>query len=134
MESLAQGRGWCNVAPYVDGDIPDLKISLTGLWVSSGVPTASYVTFPARGVAAVPASLGVAHSRGRLGVQRIRELVNGAPFTLRQDHRFRGVLFDVPPEAPIHQVLDVMCEMTNALSDFETTGRWRMDVFIREQP
>ena len=130
--SIASGRGWCNVVPRVVDDMPDLKINFTGLWVNQGVAKASFVTASPRHDEAQSSSLGVLHSRGRLGSARISALLGGAPFTVRQDHAQRGLLLVVPADTPAALVLDVMCTTTTSLCDFELTGDWRLDLFVRQ--
>lgn len=132
IESIEAGRGWCNVVPCVVEDVPDIKINFTGIWVKRGVDEASFVTSLPRNGEAQPSSLGVLHLRGRLGRERIATLVGGAPFILRQDHSQRGLLFDVPAGTPASQVLDAMCTMTASLCDFELSGNWRMDLYVRQ--
>ena len=51
---------------------------------------------------------------------------------MRQDHNQRGLLLDVEPDTPATIVLNVMCSMTADLCDYELTGSWRMDLFVRE--
>ena len=82
IESITSGRGWCNVVPRVVDDVADLRINFTGLWANQGVVKASFVTSPPRHGEAQPSSLGVLHSRGRLGRERITSLLSGAPFTV----------------------------------------------------
>ncbi|MGC1419013.1 MAG: hypothetical protein WA786_02680 [Acidimicrobiales bacterium] len=131
VDSVGSGKGWCNVVPIVTQDAKDLTMSVFGLWVSSGVTVASFVTAPPRQGVASPSSLGLLHTRGRLGRDRISTLLNGAPFTVRQDHNHRGLLLEVPSTAPTAQVLDVMCTLTSELCDYELTGTWRLDLFTR---
>ncbi len=132
IDSVGSGKGWCNVIPIVTEDAKDLTMSVFGLWVSSGVTVASFVTAPPRQGVASPSSLGLLHTRGRLGRDRISTLLSGAPFTVHQDHNQRGLLLDVPSTAPATQVLDVMCALTSELCDFELTGSWRLDRFERD--
>lgn len=131
VESIASGRGWCNVVPRVFDDMQDLKINFTGLWVNQGVAKASFVTAPPRHGEAQPSSLDVLHSRGRLGSERISSLLGGAPFTVRQDHTQRGLLLEVPADTSAARVLEVMCTTTASLCDFELTGDWRLDLYVR---
>ncbi len=131
VESIADGRGWCNVVPHVVDDVPDLKVNFTGLWVSRGVPKASFVTVAPRAGVPQPSSLGVLHSRGRLGGERIRGLLEGAPFVARQDHNQRGLLLEVPVGTSAQQVLEVMSNFTSSLCDYEMTGSWRLDLYVR---
>jgi hypothetical protein len=58
--------------------------------------------------------------------------LNGAPFVTRQDHNQRGLLLDVAPTTPSEQVLEVMCNLTSELCDYELTGTWRLDLFTRD--
>lgn len=132
INSVSSGRGWCNVVPRVADDVPDISVKFTGLWVSHGATEASFVTFAPRKGVVRPSSLGILHTRGRLGKERITLMLAGAPFTIRQDHSNRGVLLDVPVDAPASQVLEVMCSMTETLCDYEMTGGWRFDLFQRE--
>jgi hypothetical protein len=132
VESVASGKGWCTVVPFVTEEAKDLSMSVFGLWVSSGVTVASFVTAPPHQGIASPSSLGLLHTRGRLGREKISALLNGAPFKVRQDHNQRGLLLDVPSATPAAQVLDVMCTLTSELCDFELTGAWRLDLFTRD--
>jgi len=131
IESIASGRGWCNVVPEVVDDVPDLKVNFFGLWANQGAAMASFISSPSRHDEPQPGSLGVLHSRGRLGNERITSLLAGAPFTLQQDHPQRGLLLAVPAGTSAAQVLDVMCTMTASLCDFEMTGNWRLDLYTR---
>jgi hypothetical protein len=132
LDAVASGKGWCNVIPGVTEDMPDLKMSGFGLWVSQGVSVATLVTAPARQGLEQASSLGLLHTRGRLGRARITELLSGAPFVIRQDHNQRGLLFDVAAGTPTALILDVMCSMSAELCEYELTGSWRMDVFLRQ--
>ena len=131
IASIASGRGWCNVIPEVVDDVPDLKVNVWGFWSSPGVPVASYVTVAPKRGEGLPSSLGLLHSRGRLGRERITLLLEGAPFTIRQDQRQRGLLLEVPVGAAAAQVLHVMCTLTESLCEFEMTGKWRLDLYRR---
>ncbi len=131
IDSIASGHGWCNVVPKVVEDLPDLKVNVLGLWLNAGVPVASFVTMAPRRGEAQPSSLGLLHSHGRLGRERIAILLGGAPFVVRQDHNSRGLLLDVPVGTAASLVLDTMCSMSAALCDDEKTGEWRMDLFVR---
>jgi len=53
---------------------------------------ASFITLPERHGEPQPSSLGLLHSRGRLGRERVGELLGGAPFRIRQDHSQRGLV------------------------------------------
>lgn len=132
LESVASGKGWCNVIPGVTEEAEDLKMSGFGLWVSKGVTVASLVTAPAKKGVAQPSSLGLLHTRGRLGRERIVTLLGGAPFKVRQDHNQRGLLLDVPPDTPASTTLEVMCSLSAELCDFTLTGTWRLDLFVRD--
>jgi hypothetical protein len=92
---------------------------------------ASYVTVAPRNGIAQPSSLGLLHSRGRLGKERIRELLAGAPFVVRQDLKERGLLMDVPVGTDVSLVVNTMCTMTESLCEYEMTGDWRLDLFLR---
>jgi hypothetical protein len=131
VASIASGRGWCNVVPVSVNEVADLKVNVFGLWVNRGVAVASFVTSAPRHGEALPSSLGVLHSRGRLGAERIALLLGGAPFKVRQDHNARGLLLDVPVDTPASSVLDLMCSTTASLCDFAMTGSWRLDLYVR---
>jgi hypothetical protein len=131
VESIASGRGWCNVVPGVVDDVADLKVNVFGLWVNKGVAVASLVTSAPRHGEALASSLGVLHSRGRLSAERITMLLGGAPYSVRQNHSQRGLLLDVPADTPAAKVLEVMCTFTSSLCDYEMTGSWRLDLYLR---
>jgi hypothetical protein len=130
IDAVADGRGWCNVSPNVEEEVPDMKVNYFGLRLNKGVTVASYVTAPPRRGAPQPSTLGVLHSRSRLGRARIDAMLAGAPFAVRQDHNTRGLLLDVPVATPAMQVITVMCALTEALCDFDFTGQWTLSQFL----
>ena len=130
IDAVAAGRGWCNVSPNVEEEVPDMKVNYFGLRLNKGVTIASYVTAPPRRGIAQPSTLGVLHSRSRLGAERIALMLAGAPFSVRQDHNTRGLLLDVPVDTPAAQVLTVMCDVTEALCDYDFTGTWTLSQFL----
>jgi hypothetical protein len=132
LESIAEGRGWCNVMPRVADDVPDIKVNFIG-WTNHGVPQASFVTSPPRHGQAQTSSLGVLHSRGRLGKDRIKTMLKGAAFPIRQDHAQRGIVLIVPPKALSSDVLEVMCSLTTELCDYEMPGGWRLEMYERDE-
>jgi hypothetical protein len=117
--------------PGVVGDIPDVTMNSFGLWLNKGVTVATFVTYAPRLDTAQPSTIGVLHTRGRLGSERISALLGRSPFQVRQDHNQRGLLLEVPAHTPAQQVLDVMCSLTRSLCDYDQTGQWRMDLFLR---
>jgi hypothetical protein len=132
MEGIADGRGWCNLTPEVDGsDVDVLTPSVFSLRVKRGAPVASLVTSPPRKGERRPATLGILHTRGRLGKERLAQLLDGESFSIRQDHTQRGLLLDVPADTPVPRVLELMRHLLSVLCDYERTGRWRLDVYER---
>jgi hypothetical protein len=132
IDGLGDGRGWCNLTPQIDADdVEVLSPSVFSLRTKQGAPVASFVTSPPKRGERRPSSLGVLHTRGRLGRERIAQLLGGAPFALRQDHQTRGLLFDVPPDATAATVLTTMCRLLEALCAYDRTGRWRMEIYER---
>ena len=130
VASSAEGKGWCNVTPVVEEDIADLKVNYFGLWVNKGVAVASFVSAAPRKGVAQRSSLGLLHSRGRLGVERISSLLDGAPFVVKQDHSQRGLLLEVPNEASSQLIVDVMCHFTEELCDYTFSGEWLLAHFV----
>ncbi len=130
LDAVSAGRGWCNVSPNVEEEVPDMKVNYFGLRLNKGVTIASFVTAPARHGTVPPSTLGVLHSRSRLGAERIAVLLAGAPFTVRQDHNTRGLLLEVPASTSAEQVLTVMCTLTEALCDYDFTGSWTLSRFL----
>jgi hypothetical protein len=131
LDSIAEGRGWCNVLPRVAEDVPDIKVNFIG-WTNHGITEATFVTSPPRNGAPQTSSLGVLHGHGRLGKDRIKELLNGAAFPIKQDHSQRGILLIVPPTTLSSDVLEVMCSLTSQLCEYELTGGWRLELYERE--
>jgi hypothetical protein len=132
LDDVGAGRGWCNLTPEVAADdVEVLTVSVFSMKMKRGAPIATYVSSPARKGEPQPGTLGVLHTRGRLGKERISTLLDGAPFALRQDHTQRGLLLDVPAATESRTVLSVMCSLLTALCDYERTGTWRLDVFER---
>jgi hypothetical protein len=107
-----------------------MKVNYFGLRLNKGVTVASFVTAPDRRGVAQPSTLGVLHSRSRLGAERIAQMLAGAPFPVRQDHNTRGLLLEVPVATAAVQVVTVMCSLTEALCDYEFTGRWTLSQFL----
>jgi hypothetical protein len=130
LDAVSDGRGWCNVAPVVEEEVPDMKVNYFGLRFNKGVTIASFVTAPPKRGTAQPSTLGVLHSRSRLGKERIAAMLGGAPFVTRQDHNSRGLLLEVPVGTPSDLVLTVMCALTEALCDYDFTGRWTLSQFL----
>jgi hypothetical protein len=130
IDAVSEGRGWCNVSPNVEEEVADMKVNYFGLRLNKGVTVASYVTAPPRHGVAQPSTLGVLHSRSRLGRERIDAMLAGAPFALKQDHNTRGLLFEVPVATPGAQVLAAMCSLTEALCDYDFTGQWTLSQFL----
>jgi hypothetical protein len=114
----------------VEEEIPDMKVNYFGLWLNKGVTVASYVTSPPRKGVPQPSSLGVLHSRSRLGSERITLMLQGAPYPVKQDHNTRGLLLIVPLTSPPAEILNVMCSLTESLCDYEFTGSWDIATFL----
>jgi hypothetical protein len=132
VASVGGGRGWCNLTPEISADdVEVLGVNVLSLRIKRGAPVATFVTSPARRGEARPSTLGVLHTRGRLGAARINEMLDGAPYVLRQDHNVRGLLLDVPADAPSDEVLVRMQTLLTALCDYDRTGKWRLEVFER---
>ncbi len=132
LDAVADGRGWVNVLPRVtNDDLPDIHVNFIG-WTNHGIPVATFLTVAPRNSEAQPSSLGILHSGGRLGKDRITTMLEGAPFAIRQDHSQRGILLVVPPGTPSVQVLDVMCRFSTALCEHEMTGGWRLELYERD--
>ena len=132
LDSVSDGRGWVNVLPRVaDDDLPDIHVNFIG-WTNHGIPVATFLSVAPRNGSPQPSSLGVLHSRGRLGKARITDMLEGAPFAIRQDHSQRGILLVVPPETSSALVLDVMCRFSRDLCEHEMTGGWRLEMYERD--
>ncbi len=130
IASVEFGRGWCNVTPNIEEDVDEMKVNYFGLRFNKGVVVASYVTVaPKKGIDQ-PSTLGLLHSRGRLGRARIETLIGAAAFATKQDHNSRGLLLNVPPSTPPSQVLDVMCSLTESLCDYRFIGSWTLAHFV----
>ena len=132
IASVSDGRGWCNVTPLVEEDVPDMKVNYFGLWLNKGVTVASFVTSSPRKGVVQPSTLGVLHSRSRLGAERVALMLGGAPCTIKQDHNTRGLLLNVPHDAQASEVLRVMCSLTESLCDYEFPGSGDMAVYLHE--
>src|SRR4029077_14763514 len=68
ISGIASGKGWCNLTPEIDStDVEVLSVSVFSLRTKRGSPVATLVTSPPRRGTAPPGTLGVLHTRGRLG-------------------------------------------------------------------
>lgn len=132
VESIAAGKGWCNVSALTVDDAPNIQVNVFGLWVNKGVAKVTYVTEPDRQGVPQPSTLGVLHTRGRLGRELINSLIGDAPFAVRQDHNQRGLLLEVPAGTSAIRVVDVMCSLSATLCDYDKTGTWRLELFTRK--
>ncbi len=132
IDDVAEGRGWCNLTPEVHADdVEVLSPSVFALRTRQGAPVATLVTSPPRRGVPQPGTLGVLHTRGRLGKEFIAQLLEGVPLPLRQDHQQRGLLLEVPAALPSATLLSTMCHVLERLCDYERTGRWRLEVYER---
>ena len=135
IAGISGGRGWCNLTPEIDAtDVEVLSVSVFSLRTKHGSPVATLVTSPPRKGVPRAGTLGVLHTRGRIGTQRIQSMLNGAAFPIRQDHTQRGLLLEVPGEAEPATVLGVMTSLLAGLCEYRRTGNWRLDVFERSSP
>ena len=64
LDAVSAGRGWCNVSPNVEEEVPDMKVNYFGLRLNKGVTIASFViggrstgTTPVAYAAAQPSTL-----------------------------------------------------------------------------
>ena len=133
LERIEDGSGWVNVSAMVEEDVEPLRVNVWGLRSYRGVAVATWVPAePREGPPQAPAStLGILHSRGRLGPDALREIFGSTPIRPTQDHPSRGVLADVPPGTSLDIVLDTLCRAAMSLCDYTTTGRWRLERFSR---
>ena len=132
LDAVAAGRGWCNVTPQIAADdVEVLSVNVFSLRVKRGAPVATYVTSPDKRGVQRSGTLGVLHTRGKLGRERIERLQDGAGFIVRQDHQQRGLLLEVPPGTSSDIILATMCALLDSLCDYERSGKWRMDVYER---
>jgi len=132
LRTISSGTGWCNVIPRVSEDVASLTPNVLQLFVKKGAPVATYVpAIPKRGLQA-PASLGVLHTHHKLPDDVVASILDGAPFTLRQNHNQRGLLFNVPVGSDPEQILTVMCTAVDLLCDYEREDGWRFELFLRD--
>ena len=57
-------------------------------------------------------------------------MLAGAPFVTKQDHNSRGLLLEVPVDTAPARCSTVMCSLTEALCDYDFTGRWTLSQFL----
>lgn len=132
IDSIAAGRGWCNVTPHVQDDVGQLTPNVFQLLIKKGAPVATLVTAaPKKGVPQ-ESSLGVLHTRGKLSQERLSMILGDATFKVRQNHNQRGLLLNVPWDTSASEILRVMCTATDLLCDYERKDDWEMDLFVRD--
>lgn len=132
IDAIEEGRGWCNLTPEVTSEeVPDLRVNIYSLRVKKGAPVATYVSSPVRRGIRQSGTIGVLHTRGKLGMERVTALLDGAAFPVKQDHTQRGLLLEVPTSTSPSQILAVMCSVLGSLCDYDRTGTWRLDVYER---
>jgi hypothetical protein len=129
VELAGEGRGWINLSPGLDVDVPPPpRTALAAIFGSKG-PTVPLGTWtPAQG--RDPASVGVQHSQGTRAVALLAERNVAVPRGWRrlQDHPKRGlVLVPTPAETAdeLDSVLDWLLRATGALCPVRRTGEWR---------
>lgn len=130
MAAMAEaGRGWINLSPGLDMDVPPPSASpLTSLFSSRGptVPLGTWAAAHGRD----PATVGIQHPGGPGAGAQLVELGVPIPDTWRvvQDHPRRGLVL-LPPSGTSSVELDMvlawLVAATGALCPWPRTGEWR---------
>ena len=122
MDRLAaSGKGWINLAPDLDEDEkPEGSVALC-----------TWVVGQMRRDRREPDSIGVQHATGGKAAARLvpAEVTLPEGWRVMQDHRRRGLVVAIAPEATHGEVLSWLLRAGTALTDPAFGGRWRADVY-----
>jgi hypothetical protein len=127
--AAATGRGWINLSPGLDVDVPPPeRTPLASLIGARGpiVPLGTWSPAHKRD----PATVGVQHSQGTKAIETLAERGVPVPEGWRrlQDHPKRGLVLIPTAAATAEQldaVLDWLLRATGALCPVRRTGEWR---------
>lgn len=136
MRPLAAARdGWLVVDPGVDVEDLVPPSNLLGLFTGRGsdVPQCSWVPGERRRGRPTPLSVGVQHGAGRRARPALVEHGIHVPagWTVVSDHPKRGLVLQVPDEAPHAEVLGWLLQAASALSRVPLDDEWRASVYRR---
>jgi hypothetical protein len=131
MVTMAEScKGWVNLSPGLDVDVPPAPRSpLAGLFSARG-PDVPLGTWSAPGSDREPGTVGVQHGRGPQALGQLADLGITLPEGWRrlQDHSRRGIVLAVPPAtepAVLDRTLEWVLLATGALCPVPRTGEWR---------
>lgn len=131
MITMAEGhRGWVNLSPGLDVDVPPPpRTPLAGLFSARG-PAVPLGTWNASSGERDPATVGIQHGQGPRALDQLAEVGITLPDDWRrlQDHSKRGLVCAVPPStdrAALDRALDWLLQATGALCPVRRTGEWR---------
>ncbi|HEV2427176.1 MAG TPA: hypothetical protein VGS61_03015 [Acidimicrobiales bacterium] len=131
VASIGGGRGWCNLSPRVVEDVSPVRVNVFGLWANRGTPIATYLTNAPRAGEAVPSTIGVLHTRGRLPADYVTSLIADSPLRVAQNHTQRGLLLEAPADVDPSIVLDRMCRVVRDLCEYTLAEGFFLEVFRR---
>jgi hypothetical protein len=131
LSSIGEGMGWCNLSPRVVEDVNPVRVNVFGLWANRGTPLATFLTYAPHRDEAVPSTLGVLHTRGRLTPDYVRGLIGDSPLRVVQNHPQRGLLLEAPVDVDVGVVLDVMCRAVRDLCEYTLVEGFVVTVFHR---
>jgi hypothetical protein len=131
------GDGWINLLPGIEGDPigDDRAPGLANLFGprQPAVTMGTWMPPPRTGRRArsLAVTVGLLHPQGRPAVPLLAASGTPVPsgWQVRQDHRRRGLLVRVPPDAPDQLVVDWVTEAGTALCAEPTTGEWQAVVY-----
>ena len=135
LDERGDGKGWMNLQPWVDAEDAPPNSPLGRMFSARGpaIPMCTWVPGRQRTRRAVPATLGLSHMTGRFAVKRLAERGVDVPsgWALKQDHNRRGLVFDLPKDALVEDILDFMIAASTALSGVLITDRWIADAVVQ---
>ncbi|MEA3214833.1 MAG: hypothetical protein QOJ19_989 [Acidimicrobiia bacterium] len=126
------GEGWINLAPDLGDDQPP---SRAGGWFSARGPEAPHATLMPgrvkRNGRVEPAQLGIEHASGTKAARRLREAGMELPAgaLVRQDHPKRGLVLQVPADAPAEGLVIWLLDASVRLSRVPIGDGWRAEIW-----
>jgi len=128
--ALARRRGWMNLQPVPVHE--EEAATTTSIFSGPSPPKLPLCTWKVeerRG--RIETTLGIQHGVGSRIAPHLRQAgVSAAPgWRVLQDHRRRGLVLQVPPDAEHEVVLDWLMRAGQLLALVDTTGSWAAELY-----
>ena len=131
MQAMVEAKhGWVNFEPIVEeADLPPPQSSMLGIFSARGpaIPLCTWVAPTTTRKRTEPMSIGIQHGIGKKALPHLATLGLTVPdgWRTRGDSPKRGVVIEIPTDAPLEEVLDWLLAAGEGLAVGPVSGRWR---------